>query len=80
MNERWHGTLGGYTNHKCRCDRCRQVNTDYIYDIRTKRMVDGLPPEDSRHGTDNGYTNYGCRCSECTAAHTAYSRNRGGRP
>ena len=24
-----HGTLGGYTNHRCRCKPCRQANTEY---------------------------------------------------
>ena len=24
----WHGTLGGYNNHGCRCDDCRKANTE----------------------------------------------------
>lgn len=24
-----HGTLGGYTNHRCRCTPCRHANTEY---------------------------------------------------
>ncbi len=24
-----HGTLGGYTNHHCRCARCRKANAEY---------------------------------------------------
>lgn len=24
-----HGTLGGYTNHKCRCDKCLEAHRDY---------------------------------------------------
>ena len=24
-----HGTLGGYTNHRCRCTPCRKANTEY---------------------------------------------------
>lgn len=27
--ERWHGTIGGYTNHACRCDGCRAAQTEY---------------------------------------------------
>jgi len=27
-----HGTLNGYTNHGCRCEFCRQANTDAHYD------------------------------------------------
>lgn len=25
----WHGTYGGYTNHKCRCADCREANRLY---------------------------------------------------
>ena len=24
-----HGTLGGYTNHRCHCGPCRQANTEF---------------------------------------------------
>lgn len=27
--EKWHGTAGGYTNHKCRCDACTAAWRDY---------------------------------------------------
>lgn len=26
--EAWHGTIGGYTNHGCRCTACRAANSD----------------------------------------------------
>jgi hypothetical protein len=32
--ERWHGTIGGYTNHSCRCQRCRDAAADYQYEYR----------------------------------------------
>lgn len=25
MNERWHGTSGGYSNHKCKCGPCTKA-------------------------------------------------------
>lgn len=25
----WHGTLGGYNNHGCRCDDCRRAHREY---------------------------------------------------
>lgn len=25
MREGWHGTAGGYNNHRCRCHRCREA-------------------------------------------------------
>lgn len=28
--EPWHGRPSGYQNYKCRCDRCRKANTDYM--------------------------------------------------
>lgn len=27
--EKWHGTPGGYSNHKCRCDRCKEAKREY---------------------------------------------------
>jgi hypothetical protein len=29
LREPWHGTRGGYTNHKCRCEACSACNTAY---------------------------------------------------
>lgn len=25
LRERWHGTSGGYSNHRCRCDECKRA-------------------------------------------------------
>lgn len=27
--ERYHGTIGGYWNHRCRCEPCRAAASDY---------------------------------------------------
>lgn len=29
MSEIPHGTMGGYTNHHCRCDRCKLATREY---------------------------------------------------
>lgn len=66
-----HGSVNGYTNHGCRCERCRAAEAR-----RQKRWRASvsLRPDDPQHGTNNGYTNYGCRCPRCSAAHKAYNR------
>ena len=68
-----HGTLNGYTNLACRCDRCRAANTRYCAEIRLRRRARGCP--DHLHGSPNGYGNYGCRCGDCTVAWRADSRD-----
>lgn len=35
----WHGTLGGYTNHRCRCEPCRRVWAEYHRHYRAKTSV-----------------------------------------
>jgi hypothetical protein len=67
MTEPWHGTQDGYTNHDCRCDRCRAANTRAMRKYRAK--IRALPTPKHVHGTDNGYNNYGCRCGRCVRAH-----------
>ena len=32
----WCGTTGGYTNHKCRCNRCRAAWNAYMRSWRRK--------------------------------------------
>ncbi len=42
-----HGTLGGYTNHKCRCAECRAAKAGYMRVYlpkwRARRRAAGLP-------------------------------------
>lgn len=33
----WHGTRGGYENHKCRCDKCRDANATRSRQVRQRR-------------------------------------------
>lgn len=63
-----HGTAGGYTNHHCRCDLCREAFSKAMWKAGVKRRERGLPKGDPRHGTANGYDNYGCRCDACKLA------------
>ena len=75
LAEPWHGTHGGYSNHKCRCDPCTEANTAAMADWRARHW--GVEP--LRHGAA-GYTNYGCRCEVCCddhhAAHVASNERR----
>lgn len=38
----YHGSLHGYTNYKCRCEACREVNRVYGQEQRALRRVLGL--------------------------------------
>lgn len=69
LTEPWHGTLGGYTNHDCRCEKCRDANTRYQKQRRQARR-EKTPFHLIPHGA-NGYGNYGCRCMECLEGHRA---------
>jgi hypothetical protein len=84
LDDSRHGTLNGYTNHGCRCDRCRQANTDACraYKHRTGRnqpyaewlaTVEGCH---APHGTETRYVGGGCRCPECKQASAAARRHR----
>lgn len=68
---RWHGTTGGYTNHKCRCDGCRAAWAEYTRGIKARRASTLKDANDPRHGKASFYGNHGCRCIDCTAAWTA---------
>ncbi len=67
----YHGTNGGYSNRRCRCDRCRDAHTKELRDYR-RRMLNN--PDKIPHGTSNGYNNYGCRCEPCTVARRVKDR------
>jgi phosphoribosyl 1,2-cyclic phosphodiesterase len=65
--ELWHGTVGGYTNHDCRCPECTEAFRMGMAKYRARLQARPIP--EKVHGTNSGYTNYGCRCPECTEAH-----------
>ena len=35
----YHGTFGGYTNHKCRCPRCKAANTEHQRKRRAEKAA-----------------------------------------
>lgn len=63
-----HGTLSGYTNHKCRCDDCRHAMATYNRELRRSKGIQ--PPKRAQHGSPSKYR-AGCRCEECVAAKSA---------
>lgn len=74
--EEWHGTPNGYSNKKCRCDKCRVAWNEYCRARKAARN-----PANAPHGTATGYQNHGCRCAECRAANTdVYRRIEYGLP
>lgn len=67
LPEWWHGTITGYTYHRCRCEPCTGAMRRYT---RARRAFRRAHPEQFPvpHGTVIGYKDYRCRCPECTEA------------
>lgn len=65
-----HGTVNGYGNLGCRCERCRAAHAAahaaYIKRQREAGRVIG------NHGSSVAYDT-GCRCDVCRSAHNARS-------
>lgn len=78
LREPWHGTAGGYTNHHCRCNDCREAWRAVNARRRAKRYAEvrhhGLPST-VPHGF-SAYCNWGCRCDVCTTANSEYCKRR----
>jgi hypothetical protein len=75
----WCGTVNGYSNHKCRCNACREAWADYFIRVRDERAARGSLRADGTeppHGDDNTYGNYRCRCTPCRTAHAAATKAR----
>ena len=72
-DEEWHGTIGGYCNHRCSGERCRAVWNAYQRTLRDRRQGT-LAPDDPRHGMDSTYGNYKCREPKCRARHNELRR------
>jgi hypothetical protein len=62
----WCGTPDGYTNHRCRDDKCRAANVARNREWRERRRLEPIP--EYVHGSGNGYRSYGCRCDDCKQA------------
>ena len=71
--ERWHGTIGGYTGHACRCERCTEAARVHVAAWRLSAVERGVP-DPAMHGKATTYRNWSCRCDPCKAAGAAYSR------
>jgi hypothetical protein len=77
-----HG-YSGYTNYRCRCNICRQANTDRQYESREywRASRDQIRATGFEHEVTNishgisGYTNYSCRCKVCVEANRARARS-----
>lgn len=74
MKAHWHGTLGGYTNHRCRCTACRAAHNAYAKAVRRGERVVESPRW--RHGTLTGYGLHACRCEPCRTAWSVYYKPR----
>ena len=71
--EAWHGTPGGYSNHKCRCPECRLAWNGYSRKLQARRRASGR-----FDGIEHGGKAYdlGCRCQECKTANALRSSQR----
>lgn len=68
-----HGTSGGYSNYKCRCEKCTDAWNTYCAQSKVTRRKSFVADESTEHGLERTYQ-AGCACSECKSAHTVYSR------
>lgn len=72
--ERWHGSAGGYTNHRCRCDDCRRAWNEAVATWRVARKLrHRLGYKGFKHGA-TGYREWNCRCTTCRAGAAADKR------
>lgn len=78
MGEIVHGTLGAYTNKKCRCEECRDAARAY-QKKRAERRKLGLPGAEDRtedwrivHGS-RSRVEAGCECDVCLPARETYA-------
>lgn len=79
MNEKWHGTSGGYTNHKCRCNDCRLAWNAYSRRNKAKRRSRFVDDGSIIHGKASSYQR-GCNCDLCLSASARYSKQLQGKP
>lgn len=70
-----HGTVNGYSNHGCRCQKCRDAWTPAVLELRHARAAK-ITPDDPRHGTYNFYVNHRCRCELCREANRLAAAER----
>lgn len=71
-----HGTANGYSNHKCRCKKCRAAWAEYTKQLKIVRKKKLKTNKNVVHGRASTYGNHGCRCKKCTTAWTEYFQHR----
>lgn len=69
-----HGRLVGYSRG-CRCDQCRQANTQYQARRKAERRKDPTAADRAGHGKTTTYINYGCRCQPCKEAQSRSNKH-----
>jgi hypothetical protein len=50
-SEPWHGTVGGYSNHRCRCDLCRAAASEYKRQYLKRNPHKRMTPKQHVDGT-----------------------------
>jgi len=68
--EPWHGTEGGYTNHRCGCPRCRGVYNEAQAE-RAAAAGDRPIPEHVDPDSYHAYRYYGSKTPGALAANAA---------
>lgn len=66
-----HGSSTMYSSYNCRCEPCREANTQYAKE-RRQRFYANPDPTKITHGKRYSYTNLGCRCDLCRRATLDY--------
>jgi hypothetical protein len=74
MDPKWHGTMNGYSNWKCRCDACKKIAKEYQAIAKAERFARPKTGKEKWHGTYSGYQNWGCRCEPCHEAFKVRAR------
>ena len=73
-----HGTVNGYNNLHCRCERC--VEAWSVFSKIRRSGARNLAPDDPRHGTPSGYHYWSCRCELCRAGEAKNKLRSRGKP
>jgi GIY-YIG catalytic domain len=76
-DKRRHGTVNRYTNHRCRCQPCRDAWAAFCRSLKERRAAAlAEDPSIAPHGRTSTYRNYCCRCRPCVEAATEEQRQR----
>lgn len=54
--ERWHGTPGGWSNHRCPCDPCGVADKEYRRALRARKRHGGNDPGVFSVGNGDAYS------------------------